>query len=56
MNLNILNFSTLFNRYPLKLWLKPCDTADPEQKWFFTNYNQNGIPPRLHEEATKEEL
>ena len=25
-------------RTPLKLWLKPCKAEDPEQRWFFTQY------------------
>jgi len=32
-------------RQPLKLWLEPCNKGDTEQKWFFTNYDENGIPP-----------
>ena len=41
-------------RHPLKLWLEPCDETDPEQKWFFTNYNQSGIP--TGESSKHEEL
>jgi len=31
---------------PLKLWLKPCNAMDDEQKWFFTNYEEEGIVER----------
>ena len=40
-------------RHPLKLWLVDCDKSDTEQKWYFTNYNEDGIPPppdNTHEE------
>jgi hypothetical protein len=29
---------------PLKLWLSPCNRSDTEQKWYFTNYDEEGIP------------
>eukprot|EP00088_Acartia_fossae_P014334 TRINITY_DN17664_c0_g1_i2.p1 TRINITY_DN17664_c0_g1~~TRINITY_DN17664_c0_g1_i2.p1 ORF type:complete len:593 (+),score=94.71 TRINITY_DN17664_c0_g1_i2:2-1780(+) len=32
-------------RQPLKLWLVPCNRFDTEQKWYFTNYAEEGIPP-----------
>ena len=32
-------------RHPLKLWLVDCDKSDTEQKWYFTSYNEDGIPP-----------
>ena len=28
-------------RTPLKLWLKKCNAEDPEQRWFFTQYEVN---------------
>ncbi len=31
-------------RTPLKLWLVPCNPGDTEQKWFFTQYDEEGIP------------
>ena len=31
-------------RQPLKLWLQPCNHADTEQKWYFTNFEEEGIP------------
>ena len=42
-------------RSPLKLWLQPCNNADTEQKWYFTNYDEDGIPPLLEEEEEGEE-
>lgn len=30
-------------RHPLKLWLKECDSKDTEQKWFWTNYDEDGV-------------
>jgi hypothetical protein len=33
-------------RTPLKLWLVECNSGDTEQKWFFTNYDEEGIPHR----------
>ena len=42
-------------RYPLKLWLQPCDKADTEQKWYFTNFDEDGIPPLLEEDIYEEE-
>jgi polypeptide N-acetylgalactosaminyltransferase len=32
-------------REPLLLWLVKCNRADTEQKWYFTNYEEEGIPP-----------
>ena len=34
----------MFFRSPLKLWLSPCNHSDTEQKWYFTNYEEEGIP------------
>jgi len=31
-------------RTPLQLWLVECNKADTQQKWFFTNFEENGIP------------
>ena len=31
-------------RTPLLLWLVPCNSMDTEQKWYFTNYDEEGIP------------
>lgn len=36
-------------RSPLKLWLVPCNYSDTQQKWYFTNYDEDGIPP-VHRE------
>ena len=44
----------IFCRSPLKLWLLPCNNADTEQKFYFTNYNEDGIPPILEEEMEEE--
>jgi len=33
-------------REPLLLWLLPCERADTQQKWYFTHYQEEGIPPR----------
>jgi len=33
-------------RTPLKLWLKPCKMEDTEQRWYFTNYEDEGIVER----------
>jgi hypothetical protein len=41
-------------RTPLKLWLLPCNPTDTEQKWFFTNYSEDGIP-HIEEEQEEEE-
>ena len=45
-------------RSPLKLWLLPCNPGDTEQKWFFTNFDEEGIPHRsargLEEEEEEE--
>jgi len=30
-------------RNPLKLWLVACNKMDTEQKWFFTNYDEDGL-------------
>jgi len=30
-------------RTPLKLWLKPCRGEDPDQRWFFTQYEEEGL-------------
>ena len=57
-----LSYLVLF-RHPLKLWLVPCSKSDTEQKWYFTNYDEDGIPPVYgdedelypdHEEAHEE--
>ena len=37
-------------RSPLKLWLVKCNRADTEQKWYFTHYAEEGIPPHTEEE------
>ena len=46
-------------RTPLKLWLLECNPGDTEQKWFFTNYDEEGIPHRsfsgLEDEEEEEE-
>jgi hypothetical protein len=41
-----------FFRSPLKLWLSPCNHSDTEQKWYFTNYEEEGIPAIEEEEET----
>jgi len=28
------------------LWLLPCERSDTQQKWYFTHYQEEGIPPR----------
>ena len=43
-----------FNRSPLKLWLQPCNNADTEQKFYFTNYDEDGIPPILEEDLEED--
>ena len=43
-----------FNRSPLKLWLLPCNNADTEQKFYFTNYDEDGIPPILEDDLEDE--
>ena len=30
-------------RSPLKLWLKPCNSQDTEQRWFFTEFDDQGV-------------
>jgi len=30
-------------RTPLKLWLKSCNMQDTEQKWYFTNFDEEGL-------------
>ena len=37
-------------RSPLKLWLVPCNHSDTQQKWYFTNYDEDGIPPVYSED------
>jgi len=41
-------------RSPLKLWLVVCNHSDTEQKWYFTNYDEEGIPNRPEEEEHDE--
>jgi len=41
-------------RSPLKIWLVACNAMDTEQKWFFTNFDEDGIP-RLQEQEEEEE-
>ena len=36
--------TSLLCRTPLQLWLVECNKADTQQKWFFTNFEENGIP------------
>ena len=43
-----------FFRSPLKLWLLPCNNADTEQKFYFTNYDEDGIPPILEDDLEDE--
>lgn len=42
-------------RSPLKLWLKPCNAQDTEQKWFFTQYEEEGIVETERRMAKDEE-
>ena len=42
-------------RTPLKLWLVPCSPTDTEQKWFFTHYDEEGIP-KLAEGSVHDEF
>ena len=30
-------------RTPLKLWLKPCNSQDTEQRWFFSEFDDQGV-------------
>ena len=30
-------------RTPLKLWLKDCNSRDTEQKWFWSNFDDEGL-------------
>ena len=30
-------------RTPLKLWLKECNSRDTEQKWFWSNFDDEGL-------------
>ena len=30
-------------RSPLKLWLKECNSRDTEQKWFWSNFDDEGL-------------
>ena len=43
------------SRSPLKLWLSPCNHSDTEQKWYFTNYEEEGIPA-ITDQAEHDEL
>jgi len=42
-------------RTPLKLWLVSCNVQDPEQKWYFTNYDQGGLFWKQKEEELKKD-
>ena len=53
-NLQTGNYIFHFVRSPLKLWLLPCNNADTEQKFYFTNYDEEGIPPLLEEDMEEE--
>ena len=44
----------LFFRSPLKLWLEKCDNSDTQQKWYFTNYDEEGIPAVTDQEEEEE--
>ena len=37
------NLCLKVTRSPLKLWLKECNQQDKEQKWYFTNYDDQGL-------------
>ena len=37
------NLCLKVTRTPLKLWLKECNQQDKEQKWYFTNYDDQGL-------------
>eukprot|EP00092_Neocalanus_flemingeri_P057783 GFUD01068747.1.p1 GENE.GFUD01068747.1~~GFUD01068747.1.p1 ORF type:complete len:529 (+),score=152.63 GFUD01068747.1:378-1964(+) len=39
-------------RTPLKLWLKPCNMQDTEQKWYFTNFDEEGLFVEKEREST----
>ena len=30
-------------RSPLKLWLKECNSKDTEQKWYWSNFDDDGV-------------
>ena len=53
-NRNTVKYRGSLYRSPLKLWLVPCNNADTEQKFYFTNYNEDGIPPILEEDMEEE--
>ena len=37
------NLCLKVTRSPLKLWLVECSQQDKEQKWYFTNYDDQGL-------------
>ena len=42
----VLTFHSFFpqvTRTPLKLWLKECNSRDTEQKWFWSNFDDEGL-------------
>jgi len=43
-------------RDPLKLWLVKCKTTDTEQRWYFTHYDDEGIPKLEADEIKHDEF